>query len=183
MAHLLELLDTTAHRFVTTISQLTDLSRLQSAYEEPAELLALAPVIDGVLADLAPAIAEADAAIQVQVPAELRVSFAPASLRSIVYNLLSNAVKYRAPQRPAQVWVQAEQQPQGLVFTVRDNGLGLTASQQQRLFHVFQRLHTHVEGSGVGLYMIKRLIENAGATITVTSTVDVGTTFTVTFPV
>ncbi len=182
VAHLLELLDTTAHRFVTTISQLTDLSRLQRAYEEPAESLALAPVIDGVLADLAPAIAEADAAIQVQVPAELRVSFAPASLRSIVYNLLSNAVKYRDPQRPAQVWVQAEQQPQGLVFTVRDNGLGLTASQQQRLFHVFQRLHTHVEGSGVGLYMIKRLIENAGATIAVTSTIDVGTTFTVIFP-
>jgi signal transduction histidine kinase len=78
--------------------------------------------------------------------------------------------------------LQAGRQPQGVVFTVRDNGLGLTDSQQQRLFHVFQRLHTHVEGSGVGLYMIKRLIENAGAAIAVTSTVDVGTTFAVTFP-
>jgi signal transduction histidine kinase len=182
VTHLLDLLDTTAHRFVNTISQLTDLSRLQRAYEEPAELLALAPVVDGVLADLAPVIAEAGVAVQVQVPTEVRISFAPASLRSIVYNLLSNAVKYRNSQRPAQVWVQVEQQPQGVVFTVRDNGLGLTNSQQQRLFHLFQRLHTHVEGSGVGLYMIKRLIENAGATIVVTSTVDVGTTFTVTFP-
>jgi PAS domain S-box-containing protein len=182
VVHLLDLLDTTAHRFVNTISQLTDLSRLQRAYEEPAESLVLAPVVDGVLADLAPVIAEAEAAVQVQVPPELRVSFAPASLRSIVYNLLSNAVKYRNPQRPAQVWIQAERQVQGIVFTVRDNGLGLTTSQQQRLFNVFQRLHTHVEGSGVGLYMIKRLIENAGASIVVTSTVDVGTTFTVTFP-
>jgi signal transduction histidine kinase len=181
VAHLLGLLDSTAHRFVTTISQLTDLSRLQRAYEEPAELLFLAPVVDGVLADLGPVIAEAEATVQVQVPEELRVSFAPASLRSIVYNLLSNAIKYRNPQCPARVWLQAEQQPQGVVFTVRDNGLGLTDSQQQRLFHVFQRLHTHVEGSGVGLYMIKRLIENAGATIAVTSTVEVGTTFTVTF--
>jgi PAS domain S-box-containing protein len=182
VAHLLGLLDVTAHRFVATIGQLTDLSRLQRAYDEPAELLALMPVVDGVLADLAPVIAEAGAAVQVQVPAELRVSFAPASLRSIVYNLLSNAVKYRSPQRPAQVWVRAERQLTGVVLTVRDNGLGLTDSQQQRLFHVFQRLHTHVEGSGVGLYMIKRLIENAGASIAVTSTVDVGTTFTVTFP-
>jgi PAS domain S-box-containing protein len=103
VTRLLGLLDTTAHRFVATINQLTDLSRLQRAYEEPAESLPLAPVVDGVLADLAPIIAEAQADIQVQVPAELRVSLAPASLRSIVYNLLSNAVKYRNPQRPAQV--------------------------------------------------------------------------------
>ena len=47
---------------------------------------------------------------------------------------------------------------------------------------MFQRLHTHVEGTGVGLYMIKRLIENAGATIGVTSESGVGSAFTVTFP-
>jgi PAS domain S-box-containing protein len=182
VGQLLGLLDTTAHRFVKTISQLTDLSRLQTAYEEPAELLALEPVVEGVLADLKPVVAEAQAVVEVQVPAELFVAFAAASLRSIIYNLLSNAVKYRHPQRPALVWVQAERQPQGIVLTVRDNGLGLTDSQQQRLFHVFQRLHTHVEGSGVGLYMIKRLIENAGASIAVTSTVDVGSTVTVVFP-
>ena len=182
IAHLLSLLDDTVHRFQTTITQLTDLSRLQNAYEEPAAALALAPVVAGVLADLAPAIVEAQAAVQVRVPAELQVSFAPASLRSVVYNLLSNAVKYRDPQRMATVEVQAERQPGGVVLTVRDNGLGLNALQQQRLFGLFQRLHTHVEGTGVGLYMIKRLLENAGATIAVTSLPAAGTTFTVTFP-
>ena len=78
--------------------------------------------------------------------------------------------------------LRAERQPQGLVLTVADNGLGLTESQQQRLFQVFQRLHTHVAGLGVGLYLIKRLIENAGAHISVKSKVGVGSTFTVTFP-
>ena len=182
VGHLLGLLDDTVQRFLTTITQLTDLSRLQRAYEEPAAALALAPVVAGVLADLAPAITEARAAVEVRVSAELYVSFSPAALRSIVYNLLSNAVKYRDPQRPATVAVQAARQPGAVVLTVRDNGLGLTKSQQQRLFGLFQRLHTHVEGSGVGLYMTKRLIENAGATIVVASLPDAGTTFTVTFP-
>jgi signal transduction histidine kinase len=50
------------------------------------------------------------------------------------------------------------------------------------LFGVFQRLHTHVEGTGVGLYMIKRLIDNAGASIAVASAPGVGSTFTVSFP-
>nr|WP_262920719.1 ATP-binding protein [Hymenobacter sp. 5516J-16] len=70
-----------------------------------------------------------------------------------------------------------------VVVSVLDNGLGLSEGQQQRLFGVFQRLHTHVEGIGVGLYMIKRLIENAGASIAMTRAPDVGSTFTVTFPV
>jgi signal transduction histidine kinase len=181
VAHLLDLLDNTVSRFQTTIFQLTDLSRLQQTYNEPAELLELAPVVADVLADLAPQVAAAQAQVHLAVPAGLQVSFAPASLRSIVYNLLSNAVKYRSPERPAQVWLQAEAQPRLVVLTVRDNGLGLTEAQQTRLFGVFQRLHTHVEGTGVGLYMIKRLIDNAGAHITVTSSPDVGSTFTVTF--
>ena len=68
------------------------------------------------------------------------------------------------------------------MLAVQDNGLGLDQTQQGRLFQVFQRLHTHVEGSGVGLYMVKRLVENAGGTIAVQSQPDVGSIFTVTLP-
>jgi len=68
------------------------------------------------------------------------------------------------------------------VLEVQDNGLGLTLEQQHKLFTMFRRLHDHVAGSGVGLYMVKRMIENAGGTIEVQSEADVGSTFTVTFP-
>ena len=68
------------------------------------------------------------------------------------------------------------------MLTVQDNGLGLSEPQQRQLFGLFQRLHTHVEGTGVGLYIVKRLVENGGGTIEVHSQPDVGTTFTVTFP-
>lgn len=183
VARLLGLLANTVSRFLTTITDLTDLSRLQQSYNEPAERVALAPLVAGVVADLGPAIAAAGAELHLDVPAGLHVSFAPASLRSIVYNLLSNAVKYRDAARPAHVWLRTEAQADAVVLTVRDNGLGLTLNQQQRLFGVFQRMHTHVEGTGVGLYMIKRLIDNAGARITVSSEPGTGLTFTVTFPV
>jgi signal transduction histidine kinase len=65
---------------------------------------------------------------------------------------------------------------------VQDNGLGISEVQQRQLFGLFQRLHTHVEGTGVGLYITKRLVENGGGTIAVESQVEVGTTFTLTFP-
>jgi signal transduction histidine kinase len=182
VAHILGLLDNTVERFLLTINDLTDLARLQQSYNEPAERLALAPVVAGVVADLGPAIAAAGATLHQYVAPGLHLSFAPASLRSIVYNLLSNAVKYRHPARPAQVWLRAERQPGVVVLSVSDNGLGLTPTQQERLFGVFQRMHTHVEGTGVGLYMTKRLIDNAGARISVKSELGVGSTFTVTFP-
>jgi signal transduction histidine kinase len=180
--HLLGLLDTTVSRFQFTIGQLTDISRLQLAHSGPKEKIALAPVVAAVRLDLAPAIVAADTQLSVEVAPELVVSFSPANLRSIVYNLLSNAIKYRAPDRPARVWMRAEQTPTAVVLMVQDNGLGMSEVQQRQLFGLFQRLHTHVEGTGVGLYISKRLIENAGGTITVHSQPEVGTTFTVVFP-
>jgi len=68
------------------------------------------------------------------------------------------------------------------VLTVQDNGLGLDTEQQSKLFRLFKRLHTHVQGSGVGLYAVKKVVENAGGTITVQSEVAVGSTFTVRLP-
>lgn len=65
---------------------------------------------------------------------------------------------------------------------VQDNGLGLNTQQQRRLFQLFQRLHTHVEGTGVGLYMVKKMVENAGGSLAVDSQPDVGTTFSIKLP-
>ena len=182
VAHLLDLLNQTVARFQVTIGQLTDISRLQLAHTGPAEPVRLAQVVENVRLDLASAIASADAQLTVVVAPSLVVSFSPANLRSIVYNLLSNAIKYRAPDRPLVVEVRAEQREAAAVLEVQDNGLGLSELQQRQLFGLFQRLHIHVEGTGVGLYISKRLIENAGGSIAVHSQTNIGTTFTVTFP-
>jgi signal transduction histidine kinase len=183
VAHLLSLLNQTVTRFQLTIGQLTDISRLQLAHVGPAEPVVLARVVEDVRQDLTPAIQVAGTQLIVEVAPALLVSFSPANLRSVVYNLLSNAIKYCAPDRPSSVRVHAEQTLQAIVLTVQDNGLGMSELQQRQLFGLFQRLHTHVEGTGVGLYISKRLIENAGGTITVQSQPNVGSTFTVTLPV
>jgi signal transduction histidine kinase len=183
VGHLLDLLNQTVARFQGTISQLTDISRLQLAHTGPAEPVVLATVVEDVRLDLAPAIAAAGTQLTVAVAPEVVVSFSPANLRSIVYNLLSNALKYRDPVRPSQVQLYATQTPHAIQLTVQDNGLGMSEVQQRQLFGLFQRLHTHVEGTGVGLYITKRLVENGGGTIAVASQPHVGTTFTVTFPV
>ncbi|WP_133272044.1 PAS domain-containing sensor histidine kinase [Hymenobacter radiodurans] len=177
---LLDMMEGSVTRFQQTIGHLTDISQLQRA--EVAEMVDLTNLIEGVRLDLAPILEAAPATLSVTVNGCEAVRVAPKTLRSVVYNLLSNAVKYCAPDRPAQVLLQAHCLPDHLVITVQDNGLGLTAAQQGELFGMFRRLHTHVEGSGVGLFMVKRLVDNAGGTITVESQPGVGSTFTVSLP-
>ena len=170
-----------AERFRLTITQLTDVSRLQHAQHLPAEQVALAAVVEDVCLDLLPQLTATQAQLEVAIDPQLTVLFAPKNLRSVVYNLLSNALKYHQPGQPPAVVLRATREGTNVVLTVQDNGLGLTPAQQQRLFGLFQRLHTHVEGSGVGLYMVKRMVENGGGTIAVQSQLGQGSTFLVTF--
>ncbi|MVN78809.1 PAS domain-containing protein [Hymenobacter sp. HMF4947] len=181
-AHILRLLQGAVERFQLTIEQLTDISRLQQAQNLPAEQVHLGPVVADVRLDLLPQLTAAGAQLTVDISPDSQVLFAPKNLRSVVYNLLSNAIKYRAPDRVPVIALRATRAPGAVVLTVQDNGLGLSEAQQRQLFGLFQRLHTHVEGTGVGLYMVKRIVENAGGTITVQSREGVGATFTVRLP-
>jgi light-regulated signal transduction histidine kinase (bacteriophytochrome) len=65
---------------------------------------------------------------------------------------------------------------------VRDNGLDLNEQQPSKLFQMYQRLHVHVEGTGMWLCMVKRMIDNAGGSISAGSEAGVGSTFTVALP-
>jgi signal transduction histidine kinase len=179
---ILHLMQDSVERFKRTIEHLTDVSKLQREHSPAAEQVGLAAVVQDVLLDLEPLVRATGAHLDVRVAACPPVAFSQKNLRSVVYNLLSNALKYRAPTRPASVQMLAQADGPFVRLSVQDNGLGLDASGQQKLFGMFQRLHDHVEGSGIGLYMVKRMVENAGGRIEVQSELDVGSTFTVYFP-
>ncbi|MBW3130891.1 PAS domain-containing protein [Hymenobacter profundi] len=178
---LLEMMDGAVSRFQQTLVHLTDVSQLQPN-EAGSELVDLPTLVEAVHLDLQPLLAAANTTFTADVDACTTVHFSAKNLRSILYNLLSNAVKYRAYDRSAMVHLRCQRKDEEVVLTVRDNGLGLAQAQQEQLFRMFRRLHSHVEGSGVGLYMVKKIVENAGGTITVESQPGVGTTFTVYLP-
>ena len=180
---LLDMMDRAVARFQQTLMHLTDVSRLQQALpEHPAEAIDLPALVEAVRLDILPELTAAGATLTVDLAACPTVRFSAKNLRSVVYNLLSNAVKYRAPDRAPDVQLRCHAAPGQVVLAVQDNGLGLSTAQQGELFRMFRRLHAHVPGSGVGLYMVKKMVENAGGSITVHSQPGVGSTFTVTLP-
>jgi PAS domain S-box-containing protein len=179
---LLDMIGDAVTRFQQTLAHLTDISRLQQEQYQATETVDVAALIEAVRLDMLPELAAAGATLTIALAPCPPLQFSAKNLRSVVYNLLSNAVKYRDPSRAAFVQLRCYPAPGHVVLEVQDNGLGLSESQQGELFRLFRRLHNHVAGSGVGLYMVKRIVENAHGTITVHSQLDVGSTFRVVLP-
>ena len=101
-------------------------------------------------------------------------------LRNTLLNLVTNALKYRDPQRPLRIRVRSMLSNGIACISVEDNGIGMELSKMNdRLFKMYQRFHPGVEGKGLGLYLVKTQLINAGGDITVTSQPGAGTTFTV----
>jgi len=160
----------------TTLDDLSALGQMQQA--APAEPVALAEVVEDVVQTLEPQVRAVRARITVDFAARPVVSYPRAGLRTIVLNLLSNALKYADPARPARIhvslWLDAGQP----VLWVKDNGLGFDADAHgPELFQLFRRFHNHTEGTGVGLYLVNRLVQANGGRIEVDSRVGEGATF------
>ena len=100
----------------------------------------------------------------------------------MIQNLLSNSLKYRSERTP-EITIKAELVNGTHVMTFTDNGIGIDLSRNKaNLFKMFKRFHNHVEGTGLGLYMVHTIVQNQEGTIHVDSEVDKGTTFTISIP-
>lgn len=169
-------------RFKKTIDNLTEVVKLQKENSQEAVSVNLAKVVREVQMDLEPMIMAAGAQLEVEVAHCHSIRFSEKNLRSVVYNLLSNGIKYRSPDRVPRVQIHCESAKEFDMLTVKDNGLGMEKKRLGQLFTMFKRFHAHVEGAGIGLYMVKKMVKNAGGYIEVESQVGEGSTFRVFFP-
>jgi light-regulated signal transduction histidine kinase (bacteriophytochrome) len=103
----------------------------------------------------------------------------PSMIRQVLVNLLSNAIKYTRPRELARIEVGGEEREEEHRYYVRDNGIGFSGEQADRLFGFFQRLHEGkgIEGTGIGLMIIKRILEKHCGTVRAEGKIDEGATF------
>lgn len=104
-------------------------------------------------------------------------------LQSIFYNLLSNALKFRSPDRRLTIKASSRVAHGKVTIEIADNGLGFDiAAHKDKVFKLYKRFHSHVEGRGLGLYLIKSQVEVLHGTVDVESTPGVGSVFRITLP-
>ncbi|MFD1874914.1 sensor histidine kinase [Hymenobacter bucti] len=181
---MLQLVQQATERFRRTVEQLTHVRKLPQAPAQPATPVRLAAVVEEVRLDLLPLVQQTRARLTLDVPAAVHVPLSEPNLRAVVYNLLSNALKYHHPDRAPAVRLTYFRQDHQHVLRVQDNGLGFdVATAADKLFGLFQRVHTHVAGTGIGLYLVKKIVETSGGHLTVVSQPGQGSAFTVFLPV
>jgi hypothetical protein len=165
-----------AARMNSMIDALLALSQLstQPLARQPVNLSQLARYIADDLRRQSP-----ERQVKVFIEPELQVQGDPTLLRVVLENLLGNAWKYTGKCRDPQIWFGRDAQQPGASFTVRDNGAGFDMRFADRLFGVFQRLHsaTEFQGTGVGLASVRRIVRRHGGDIWAEAEVDRGASF------
>jgi len=114
----------------------------------------------------------------------MRLEFDKSRLTQVIMNLVGNAVKFTRRRDVARITVTARRVAEMVEVAVRDNGVGFDARYRHKLFRVFERLHyaDEFEGTGVGLAIVRRIVERHGGRVSARSELDVGTVITMTLP-
>ena len=105
-------------------------------------------------------------------------------LRQVMNNLIDNAINYRRSQVPLEIGIHCEQDLNGCILKISDNGIGIPNEYLEKIFNIFQRLHTDDEypGTGIGLATVRKAVSMLNGTIVVESVMDKGSTFIINFP-
>lgn len=106
----------------------------------------------------------------------------PIYVKSIFQNLVSNAIKYRSPERSINIQITTKVQENNVLLTIEDNGLGIDLKlHEHRLFKMFNQFHDPSKGSGMGLYMVKYMVDKINGKLELKSKVDEGSKFSILF--
>lgn len=162
------------------------ISRLESKGAR-AELVSLkvGELLDEAVSSLEAQAAERDIIIHKECRQNFRIRADQRQMMELFTNLLSNAVKYN--NDGGSVWIKAEKKDRDMVLTVRDNGVGIPAESQERIFERFYRVDKGRSrkqgGTGLGLSIVKHVVSFYNGTVTVQSELGKGSTFEVCLPI
>jgi len=173
-----------------------------NANERKFENISLNKIVDDVKNDLAESIIEKKAIIETY---HLGVAnIIPFQFRQVIQNLLSNAIKFSVPEIPPHIIIKSEvlkgntlqkKNPELTIgqlsasknychISIKDNGIGFNPNYKNRIFGIFQRLHSEDQyaGTGIGLAIVKKIIDNHNGFITASAEINKGATFDIYIP-
>ncbi|GAA4201281.1 sensor histidine kinase [Streptosporangium oxazolinicum] len=170
-----------AKRMQVLINELLTFSRVGRVAREPVEM-DLNDVVGRALANLSAAVEDSGAEIEV---GDLPVVVGDRTQFVMLWqNLIGNSLKFRDPGRAPRVTIESERLDEGVRMTVTDNGIGISPNFADKIFIIFQRLHQRdaYEGTGIGLALCRKIVEQHGGTIRLDTEHTGGARFVITLP-
>ncbi len=180
--NLIDRISSSGEKLKNVIEDLAVVVRIQNELDGTVELIDVGKIIEEISLSITDLIKATGTQINLELAPQAQLMFSKKNFRSILFNLIHNAIQYRSHERAPEILISLEKIPDYTLLSVKDNGIGIDPSKKENIFELFKRLHDHVEGSGIGLFIVKRIIDNAGGKIEVDSQVNRGTTFRLYFP-
>jgi signal transduction histidine kinase/HAMP domain-containing protein len=175
---MIELMIKTSEDIDRVITDLNRLLEIKKGGNEIFEFINLSHILDKVTQTLDYQIKTNKVIIKENFEETPQVYAISPYIESILYNLIGNAIKYRSPNRDAVIEVSSQSHKNWDIITVVDNGLGIDLEKNRdKIFKLYNRFHTHVEGKGMGLHLLKTQIEAMGGKIRIQSELEEGTSF------
>jgi two-component system, OmpR family, phosphate regulon sensor histidine kinase PhoR len=173
---LLKIVDNALMKMHKLIVELTEVRKEEYKYKVGEELLNIEHILEDVRLTLNDNIIASNAIITSEINVS-EINFSRRKLRSIIYNLINNAIKFKSPERQPQIVVSTKKENDYIVITVKDNGMGIDESKFEAIFSKYYRVENGIEGSGIGLYLVKEIVNNAGGKVLLESQLGEGTEF------
>ncbi|GAA4460640.1 hypothetical protein GCM10023093_03650 [Nemorincola caseinilytica] len=176
----LQFIANASNRMKALITDLLEYTRIESDSEPAA--IDLNVLLQEVISDMQATIADTGATINVSHMPTLTGYYS--SYRSLFQNLISNAIKFRKPDVAPVISITSAGAGKDVLFEVRDNGIGIEKQYFDKIFMIFQKLHSRSEyqGTGIGLAHCKKIVDLRGGKIWVESTIGEGSSFYFTLP-
>ncbi len=179
LQQVMKIIDTSFTRFRRLVAELGTIGKIESSMAE-MELINLDELIIDIELSIENRIVDSGTKIKRDIGIS-HIYFSKKNLRSIIYNLITNAIKFRDRTRQSKIWISARSENGYSVLKVKDNGMGMKEDEFETIFSMYGRLNDDIEGQGIGLYLVRKIINAAGGKILVESRPGKGSTFTAYF--
>ena len=171
-----ELLDKSVKSMRDIINELSEIVKIERNFKEQVETVYFENILREVEMMIKGKIIESQATLTYDIHVR-EIEFSRKNIRSILYNLISNGIKYQRPGQAPEIAITTGIKDEMLHISVSDNGIGIAKDQQDLIFTPFTRLEKNIEGTGIGLYLVKKIVENEGGQIFVSSKPGEGSKF------
>lgn|GEM_PF-6171067 len=174
-------IDENIEQFNSTVKGLTDAIKIKNT-TVAIEKLDLFQVINQSISDLQSNIKKLNGLLEISISEETFVRANYVFAKSVIHNILDNAVKYHSKERQLSIKISCETLEEFVCVTITDNGIGIDLKlHKNRIFGMFNRFNNTTEGTGMGLFIVKKMIEQMEGNIVIESELDIGTSFKIYF--
>jgi signal transduction histidine kinase len=174
---MMDMMDVAVAKFKKTIKNLSDIARFHESKDGDGKDINISEALEEVKFLVKELIDESGSEITGDFSECETIPVEKSIVYSILFNLISNSLKYRHPDRKSEISIKSYNANNYTILEVVDNGLGIPEQQTSQIFNRFNRLHSHTDGAGLGLFNLKRLAESNGGKIEVISKLNEGSSF------